>query len=122
MLDDLVGYAVAYYRDFVKPKKHYRVADENERAALDDLDQALAALPADAPAEDIQSEIYEVGKRHDFANLRDWFAALYEVLFGQSEGPRMGSFVALYGIANFRDLIARALAGEIGTKFKERGK
>ena len=113
MLDDFVGYAIAYYRDFVKPKKRYRIADANERTALEDLESTLAALPADAPAEDIQSEIYEVGKRHDFANLRDWFAALYEVLFGQAQGPRMGSFVALYGIANFRDLIAAALAGEI---------
>ena len=114
MLDDLVGYAAAYYRDFVKPKKSYRIADANERTALEDLERTLAALPAGASAEDIQSEIYEVGKRHDFASLRDWFAALYEVLFGQPEGPRMGSFVALYGIANFRALIAAALAGEIG--------
>ena len=114
MLDSLVGYALAYYRDFVKPKKRYRAANANERAALEDLNGALAALAAHAPAEDIQSEIYEVGKRHDFAKLRDWFGALYEILFGQPEGPRMGSFVALYGVANFRGLIAQALGGELG--------
>jgi lysyl-tRNA synthetase class 1 len=114
MLDSLVGYALAYYRDFVKPKKRYRAANANERAALEELDGALAALAADAPAEDIQNEIYEVGKRHDFANLRDWFGALYAILFGQPEGPRMGSFVALYGVANFRGIIAQALRGELG--------
>jgi lysyl-tRNA synthetase class 1 len=114
LFDDLVGYALAYYRDFVKPHKNYRAPSEGERAALEDLEGALAALPADAPAEDIQSEFYEVGKRGEFANLRDWFRALYEILLGQSQGPRLGTFVALYGIANFRTLIAAALAGEIG--------
>ena len=111
-LDRLIDRAMNYYTDFVKPAKRYRAADENERAAMADLDQALAALPADADAEEIQNQVYEVGKRHGFENLRDWFRALYEVLFGQSQGPRMGSFIALYGIAETRTLIARALAGE----------
>jgi len=46
----------------------------------------------------IQNEVYAVGKEHDFQPLRAWFAALYEVLLGQSQGPRFGSFAAIYGL------------------------
>ncbi len=112
ILDRLVGYALAYYRDFVKPAKKYRAPTEQERAALADLEQALAAMQAGASAEDLQNAVYEVGKRHGFANLRDWFKAQYEVLLGQSQGPRMGTFIALYGVERFRALVRRALAGE----------
>ncbi len=73
---------------------------------------ALRALPATADAEAIQFEIYEVGKRHEFAELRAWFKALYEILLGQEQGPRMGSFMSLYGIEESRVLLRRALAGE----------
>ncbi len=109
-LAELVERALAYYRDFVKPKKAYRAPDPRERAALLELRDHLAALPEDTPPETIQQEIYEIGKRHGFTKLRDWFRALYEVLLGQSEGPRFGSFVAYYGIANTRKLIEDALA------------
>ena len=66
-------------------------------------------MPAGASGEDIQTQIYEVGKRHSFDNLRDWFRALYEILLGQSQGPRMGSFVALYGLPDFVALLRKAL-------------
>ena len=112
ILASLVGHAIAYYRDFVKPDKQFRAPDATERAALDDLVQALDALPAGADAETIQSEVYEVGKRHSFENLRDWFRALYETLLGQSQGPRFGSFIALYGKDETVALIRRVLAGE----------
>jgi lysyl-tRNA synthetase class 1 len=112
ILADLVGHAIAYYRDFVKPAKQYRAPDATERAAIEDLVQALNALPAAADAETIQTEVYEVGKRHAFENLRDWFRALYETLLGQSQGPRFGSFVALYGKDETVALIRRVLAGE----------
>ncbi len=112
LLDRLVGHAITYYRDFVKPAKKYRAPSDTERAALEDLARLLGGLADDAEAEAIQSEIYEIGKRHEFEPLRDWFKALYEVLLGQSQGPRMGSFIALYGIAETRALIDRALAGE----------
>jgi lysyl-tRNA synthetase class 1 len=112
LLDRLVGYAIAYYRDFVKPAKTFRVPDATEAAALADLAEVLEALPVDADAEAIQNEIYEVGKRHDFENLRDWFRALYETLLGQSQGPRFGSFAALYGVANTLALVRRVLAGD----------
>jgi len=111
LLDRLVGHAITYYRDFVKPTRRFRAPDDRERAALEELAEALAALPTDAAAEAIQTEIYEVGKRHGFENLRDWFRALYEILLGQSQGPRMGSFVALYGVAETVALIRRALDG-----------
>ncbi|MGE5145882.1 MAG: lysine--tRNA ligase, partial [Candidatus Eiseniibacteriota bacterium] len=112
LLDRLVESALAYYRDFVKPAKAYRAPDDRERKALEDLAQALDRLPASADGEAIQNEVYEVGKHHGFEPLRDWFKALYEVLLGQSQGPRMGSFFALYGLDLSRTLIRRALAGE----------
>ena len=112
ILDSLVGTAIAYYRDFVKPNKTYRAPSETERAALADLLTELEALPANAEAEAIQTQVYEVGKRHDFPDLKSWFKALYEILLGQAQGPRMGSFIALYGMAESMALIRRALAGE----------
>ena len=113
VLDELVGYAIRYFHQFVKPAKAYRLPDDTERAALTALDGALAGMPSDASAETLQDAVYEIGKTHDFASLRDWFRALYEVLIGQSQGPRFGSFVALYGIGETRALIQRALAGEL---------
>ena len=112
-LDRLVGYALRYYRDFILPAKAFRSPTALEREALEDLSQRLAALQADADAETIQSEVYEVGKTRPFETLRDWFRALYQVLLGQDQGPRFGSFVQLYGIAETRRLIDDALAGRL---------
>jgi lysyl-tRNA synthetase class 1 len=109
-LDALIGYALAYFRDFVAHSLRRRAPDERESAALRALDARLAALAADADAETIQNEVYEIGKTGGFETLRDWFKALYETLLGTSQGPRMGSFIALYGIENSRKLIAEALA------------
>ena len=109
LLDQLVGYAIRYFHDFVKPAKRYRAPTEKERAALLDLDARLAKLPKGALAEEIQAEVYAVGKEHGFEPLRDWFVALYEVLLGQTQGPRFGSFVELYGIPETRALIQNAL-------------
>ena len=111
-LDSMIGYAIRYYQDFVKPTKSYRAPDDKERAAMEELLAKLEALSADSPAEEIQNQVYEVGKTHGFENLREWFKALYEVLLGQAQGPRLGSFVALYGLQESCDLIRRALAGE----------
>jgi lysyl-tRNA synthetase class 1 len=108
-LDELIGLAVNYARDFVAPELKRRPPNDMEAEALRDLDSELAKLPADASAEDIQTQVFEVGKRHPFENLRGWFQALYETLLGSSQGPRMGSFIALYGIDNSRKLIAEAL-------------
>ncbi len=112
-VDRMVEYAINYYEDFVKPHKAFRAPTEMERAALEQLEKELARLPDSADAQEIQNVVYEVGKAHDFANLRDWFKALYEVLLGQAQGPRFGSFVALYGLDETRALIRKALAGEL---------
>jgi lysyl-tRNA synthetase class 1 len=109
-LDALIGYAAAYFRDFVKDSLRRRAPDEKEAAALRDLDAQLAELGPEAGAEEIQHMVFEIGKAHGFENLRDWFRALYETLLGTSQGPRMGSFIALYGVDNSRKLIAEALA------------
>ncbi len=109
-LAGLVGYALAYYRDFVRPEKRFRAPDATERAALTDLAATLAELPPGTPAEDIQNALYAVGKRHPFAELRAWFGCLYQVLLGQPDGPRFGQFVALYGIVETVALIETSLA------------
>lgn len=111
-LDELVGYAIRYYQDFVKPKKQYRLPDAREDSALRDLVKLLQAVPAGASAEEIQSQVYEIGKKYEFEPLRDWFKALYEILFGQEQGPRLGSFIALYGVSETISLIEKVLAGE----------
>ena len=108
--DRMVPYAIAYNRDFVSPTLVRRAPDAIERGALERLDAALAELPTDASVEDIQNIVYEIGKTGGFAELRDWFRALYETLLGSAQGPRMGSFIALYGVAETRQLIAEALA------------
>ncbi|MBF0356574.1 MAG: lysine--tRNA ligase [Alphaproteobacteria bacterium] len=112
MMDRLAGYAIAYYRDFVKPNKTYRKASDAEARALSDLAQALKSSPVDAEA--LQSAVYETGKAHaeTFPDLKDWFKALYQILLGQDQGPRMGGFFALYGVAESIALLTRAANGE----------
>ncbi|MGZ3196956.1 MAG: lysine--tRNA ligase, partial [Croceibacterium sp.] len=111
-LETLVDRALAYNRDFVAPTLVKRAPQANEAAALKALDAHLASVPEGASAEDLQTQVYEIGKDEAFGfeSLRNWFRALYEILLGSSQGPRMGSFIALYGVANTRRLIAEALA------------
>jgi lysyl-tRNA synthetase class 1 len=109
-LAKLIPLALAYNRDFIAPTLQRRKPEGIERAALDRLDRELAALPAGATATDIQNIVYAIGNEGGFENLRDWFKALYETLLGSSAGPRMGSFIALYGVENSQKLIAEALA------------
>jgi lysyl-tRNA synthetase class 1 len=110
-LDALVTCALAYNRDFVAPTLKRRAPDDNEAAALAALDEELVGTSEDATAEELQNLVYAIGKdpHYGFEQLRDWFKALYETLLGSSQGPRMGSFIALYGVANTRTLIAEAL-------------
>ncbi len=111
-LEVLIETAVNYTRDYIAPTLVKRAPTPNEAEALKALDAYLADVPADASAEDLQTEVYEIGKREEygFENLRDWFKALYQTLLGSDQGPRMGSFIALYGVENSRKLIAEALA------------
>ncbi len=111
-LDKLTEYAVNYFQDFIKTNKQYRAPDDMERAALEDLLKTLGTLPEGSEGSDIQTEVYEVGKRHDFEDLKAWFKCLYEILLGQSTGPRMGSFIALYGLDETKALIQKVLDGE----------
>lgn len=112
VLDRLMGYALNYYEDFVKPSKTYRLPDDKEKVALLDLAERLKGLPADTTdGEAIQSEVYAVGKEHAFDPLRAWFGALYEVLLGASQGPRFGSFAAIYGLPQTIELIEKGAAG-----------
>jgi len=126
-LDALVGYAIAYFRDFVKPAKSYRPADEVERDAFIKLDAALAALPADPTPEMVQDTALDVARAIPrYQNLTaknatperpgvsgDWWKAIYQVMFGEDQGPRFGSFAAIYGLPNTRALITKALAGDL---------
>ncbi|MFL6739971.1 MAG: lysine--tRNA ligase, partial [Sphingomicrobium sp.] len=108
-LDKLIQLAVNYARDFVAPSLHRRAPTATEAEALRDLDAELAKLEADTPGDEIQHVVFEVGKRHPFESLRHWFQSLYEILLGSPQGPRMGSFIALYGLDNSRKLIGEAL-------------
>lgn len=126
-LDALVGYAIAYFRDFVKTGKSYRAADAVEEVALQRLDAALAALPDGATPELIQDVALDAARSEPrYQNLQakgatperpavtgDWWKAIYQVLLGEDQGPRFGSFAAIYGIANTRALIAKGLSGAL---------
>ena len=112
-LDAAAGFALRYYADFVAPTRVFRAPSDKERAALGDLRARLAAWAGGPDAEALQTMVFAVGTAHGFAPLRDWFTALYEVLLGQSQGPRFGGFVALYGVAETVVLIDRALAGTL---------
>ena len=113
LLDRLAGYALNYYEDFVAPNKRFRAPDAKERAAMEDLLARFRVLPSDADAETIQNEVYAVGKEHGFEPLRAWFQALYEVLLGQSQGPRFGSFAAIYGLDRTIALLEQGARGEL---------
>ncbi|MDA5558207.1 lysine--tRNA ligase [Shimia sp. MMG029] len=134
-MDAAAGHAVRYFNDFVKPAKTYRAPTEQERRALEDLAGALASPetalaviaaknalvgnedplpePNFTDEEFLQSIVFAVGKNHGFEPLRDWFKAIYEVLLGDSQGPRFGSFIALYGVEETLTLIHSALAGDL---------
>jgi lysyl-tRNA synthetase class 1 len=126
-LDRLVHYAVTYFRDFVAPKKRYRGADDVERAALEGVSAKLATLPADTSAEQIQHALYDIARpipRYQDMSAKnatperpgvsnEFFNMIYAILLGEERGPRLGSFIALYGIEETRALIAKALAGEL---------
>ncbi|MGL4415223.1 lysine--tRNA ligase [Roseinatronobacter monicus] len=126
-LDQAAGFAVRYFHDFVAPTLSFRAPTDAERTAIEALATDLRAIAASGqvpPAfadqfdslneELFMSVVRDTGKAHGFDSLRDWFKVLYEVLLGSSQGPRWGSFIALYGVAETVALIDKALAGELG--------
>ncbi len=126
-LDAMVGYAIGYFRDFVKTQKIYRAPDDEERVALRSLIEALACLPQGVSAEEIQTELYNVARaipRYQDMNAKNatperpgvsnaWFNTLYEILLGEKKGPRFGSFTVIYGIPETIRLIEKALGGQL---------
>jgi lysyl-tRNA synthetase, class I len=125
-LAKMVGYAIAYYRDFVRPTKTYRAASDQERVALAELADALSEHAGSTDGNLLQSVVYEIGRAH-FPDLsgktkspdgrpgvsQSWFATLYQVLLGADRGPRFGSFAALYGVAETCALIRHGLDGTL---------
>jgi len=109
-LDEAAAGAVRYYHDRIAPFKQRRAPDEKERAALTDLRDRFATAEAGLDGEALQSIVYEVGMAHEFDPLRAWFTAIYETLLGQSQGPRFGGFVELYGVAETVALIDETLS------------
>jgi lysyl-tRNA synthetase class 1 len=112
--DALTVYAARYFKDFVEPTRRYRPPTENERAALMTLAASLRAIGEGADEDAFQTATFDAGKAHGYEkNLRDWFAAIYEIVFGQSEGPRMGPFAKIYGAEATARLIVTALGREV---------
>jgi lysyl-tRNA synthetase class 1 len=103
--DRLIDYAINYYTDFVMPKKKYIPIDNSNQDIFLDIVSFLKKIDADSSSEDIQTQIYEIGKKYNFTNLRDYFKLIYQVLFGQEQGPRLGSFIKLFGIEKTISLI-----------------
>ena len=111
-INELVKYAINYYKDISLPKKKYKLIDENSMEIFYDLKNTLINLNKSSKSEEIQSQLYEIGKRNKFENLRDFFKLIYQVLLGQDEGPRLGSFISFYGIGKTISLIDRAIKNE----------
>ncbi|MEO0348040.1 MAG: lysine--tRNA ligase, partial [Pseudomonadota bacterium] len=100
MLSKMIKYAIKYYHDFVAPAKSYREPTAAEQVVLQNLAKALAELPEGSNGEIVQNRIYDFFREHNLEDHRGFFTAMYEILLGQSKGPRFGNFIALYGLAN----------------------
>ena len=111
-LDRSIDYAINYYIDFILPVKKYKKILEDEKIVFEDLYKLLKKTKINYTAEEIQTEIYEIGKKHKFINLKDFFKLIYQVLLGQETGPRLGSFIKLFGIKKTCELIDKVLKGE----------
>jgi lysyl-tRNA synthetase class 1 len=98
ILQKLTKNAIQYFNDIVKPSKKYRPANENEKKAIMDLIEVLKKMPDGKDPSEIQTEVFTVGKNYyPKEKLRDWFKAIYEIVFGDEQGPRMGSFISFFG-------------------------
>jgi len=110
ILDSLVEYALKYFEDIVKPKKKYRKPNEKEKKALQSLIKKLTDCKSEANPEEIQTIVYSVGKENGYKdNLREWFKAIYEIIFGDQDGPRMGFFISFFGIKETIELINKSI-------------
>ena len=110
IFDGLTKYAINYFLDEVEPKKKFKKPNDTERKALEQLVINLKKIPQDKPAEEIQTIIYTIGKDNGYSkNLRDWFMLIYEVIFGEKNGPRMGFFISFFGVKETIDLLDKKL-------------
>ena len=106
IFDKLIDYAIKYFNDVIKLKKIYKKPNDTEKAALEALVNALEKCDDGMQPEDIQTNIYTVGKENGYKeNLRDWFKLIYEVVFGDENGPRMGFFISFFGVQETKELI-----------------
>ena len=112
-LDDLIGLAVNFYKEKIEPQKKYRLPNEKEKKGITELINTLSTLNNETSSDDIQSMVFEIGKKLEYENLREWFKGLYETVLGQSEGPRMGSFIKLYGIESTIRLLEDVILGKL---------
>ena len=106
----MITFAGRYFDDFIKPNKKYRAPTDQERAALEMLRSRLRELGDGQEENDYQTAVFDAGKAQEYENIRSWFTGLYEVVFGQSEGPRMGAFTKIFGAHAMADLIDEGLA------------
>jgi lysyl-tRNA synthetase class 1 len=110
ILDSLVEYALRYFKDIVQPSKKYRKANEKEKKALQDLVNRLKSCKSETDPESLQTIVYSVGKDNGYSNnLREWFKVIYEIIFGDSDGPRMGFFISFFGIKETIELINKCI-------------
>ena len=106
----LVGYAIKYFNDVIKAQKKYKYPSKNEKLALQALVKTLEQCNDQMSPEDIQTLIYSTGKENGYSeNLRDWFKLIYEVVFGDENGPRMGFFISFFGVNETKELIISKL-------------
>ncbi len=106
ILDNLTEHAIKFFKDKLKPKKKYKKPDSQEKKALSELALKIEKIKEDMPPEEIQTIVYSVGKENGYEkNLRDWFKLIYQVLFGDIDGPRMGFFISFFGVQETIKLI-----------------
>ena len=112
-LAQMVEYAIRYYQDFIKTKKQYRPMSDAERPQFELLKDTLKQMTDCKDSSEMQTAVFSVGKEFKYEKLGDWFSAIYQVLLGQNQGPRMGSFILLYGVKETINLIDKALNNEM---------
>ena len=106
IFDNLISYAIKYFNDVIKQKKQYKKPNIDEKIALQALIKTLENCNDKMTPEEIQTKIYSVGKENGYSeNLRDWFKLIYEVVFGDENGPRMGFFISFFGVKETKQLI-----------------
>ncbi|GDX36084.1 lysine--tRNA ligase [Alphaproteobacteria bacterium] len=108
LLAQMVDRAINYYNDFIKKNKKYREGSNSEKSAILELADSLKNIDESKKndQQELQNLVFQIGKNHGFEkNMRDWFLALYQILLGQDQGPRMGSFIALFGVEEFLKLV-----------------